>query len=301
MVQYGHVNHRPCFKHSWIIPFLPQILLRFSSRSCSLWCLLCQHPCNLLQIPWSFDSTPPPLCIKLCYWWLKHVFPSLYLLLNLPVILDLVLAPGIASFSASLSWPHGTEFFDSYLKLETFVTLSFCLSHDDPDFCRFFEDVPFDILEQLTDVDYHKSLIANRIWWEFRSWSGAAVFGVLGTAKISPHTVFKCIRADKFDALVSTAFLWVRLNYDYRQWINSHVARLSINWREQKSSGRTSLSLAQVVPRPFFVFSLAQSQWGGIVGFINLGAGKSRLYGIGNLMWRNSITISSELLTMRRL
>jgi len=125
----------------------------------------------------------------------------LYLLLNLPVILELVLAPGIASFSASLSWPHGTEFFDSYLKLETFVTLPFCLSHDDPDFCQFFEDVPFDILQQLADVDYHKSLIANRTWWEFRNWSGAAV---LGTAKISPHIVFKCIRADKFDVLVST-------------------------------------------------------------------------------------------------
>jgi len=50
--------------------------------------------CNLLQIPRSFDSTSPLLCIKLCYWWPKHVFPSLYLLLNLPVILELVLAPG---------------------------------------------------------------------------------------------------------------------------------------------------------------------------------------------------------------
>jgi len=179
------------------------------------------------------------------------------LLLNLPVILELVLAPGIASFSVSLSWPHGTEFFDSYLELETFVTLSFCLLHDDPDFCRFFEDVPFDTLQQLADIDYHRSLIANWIWWEFRNWSGAAV---LGTAKISPHTVFKCICADKFGVLVSTAFLWVRFNYDYRQWINSHVARLSIDWRKQKSSGRTSLSLAQVLPQPFFVFTLAQSQ-----------------------------------------
>ena len=67
IVQFGHVNHRPSFKRSWIIPFLPQFLLRFSSRSCSLWCLQCQHSCNLLQIPWSFDSTSPPLRIKLCY------------------------------------------------------------------------------------------------------------------------------------------------------------------------------------------------------------------------------------------
>ena len=50
MVQLGYVNHRPCFKYSWINPFLPQILLRLSSRSCPLWCLLRQHPCNLLTL-----------------------------------------------------------------------------------------------------------------------------------------------------------------------------------------------------------------------------------------------------------
>ena len=98
--------------------------------------------------------------------------------------------------------------------------------------------------------------------------------GVLGTAKISPHTVFKCIRAENFDTLVSTAFIWVHFNYNNKQWINSHVARSSIDWRSQKLLGRMSLYLAQVVPQPFFVFSLAHSQWGGIVGFIDMDAGE---------------------------
>ena len=36
------------------------------------------------------------------------------------------------------------------------------------------------------------------------------------------------------------------------------------------------------------------------MGCINLAMGKSRLYGIGNLIWRSGISISSELLTMQR-
>ena len=36
------------------------------------------------------------------------------------------------------------------------------------------------------------------------------------------------------------------------------------------------------------------------MGFINLGMRKSRSYGIGSLIWRSSISISSKLLTMQR-
>ena len=60
------------------------------------------------------------------------------------------------------------------------------------------------------------------------------------------------------------------------------------------------LSSVQAMSPPFFTFSPAKSQWGGIVGFINLGMGKSRWYGNGSLMRRSSITISSELLTMQQ-
>ena len=60
------------------------------------------------------------------------------------------------------------------------------------------------------------------------------------------------------------------------------------------------LSSVQAMSPPFFTLSPAKSQWGGIVGFINLGMGKSRWYGIGSLMRRSSITISSELLTMQQ-
>ena len=81
--------------------------------------------------------------------------------------------------------------------------------------------------------------------------------------------------------------------------LSTHTARLSIIWRRQRSSGHMFLSLDQAVPQRFFTLSHA-SRWGGIVGFTNSGMGKSRWYGIGSLMWRSSISISSELLTMQR-
>ena len=36
------------------------------------------------------------------------------------------------------------------------------------------------------------------------------------------------------------------------------------------------------------------------MGCINVGMGESQLYGIGNLIWRSGITISSQLLTIGR-
>ena len=53
------------------------------------------------------------------------------------------------------------------------------------------------------------------------------------------------------------------------------------------------LSLARVVLQPFFVFSPAEIQSKGAVGFIKLYVRKSRWYGIGNLIGRSSISTSS--------
>jgi len=155
-------------------------------------------------------------------------FLPLCLSLNLLVIPDLVSAPGIISSSTTLSWPHGTEFADSFLKLTTFSHLSFWLSSDHPDFC-FFEDVPFATLQRLADVDYRKFLITDRMMWEFSGSSDVFVFGIPATAQALPHTVFKCIRVEHFDELVPAAFLRVCFKYNYPQSIYSHMARLSIN------------------------------------------------------------------------
>ena len=135
---------------------------------------------------------------------------------NLIVITDLVSVPGI-SFSTTLSWPHGTEFADSYLKLMTFTDFSLWLSCDHPDFCYFFEDVPFAMLQRLADIDYRKSLIADRMSWELWDPPNGFVFGIWATAKTLSHTVFERIRTERIDELDPAAFLLVCFKYDYPQ------------------------------------------------------------------------------------
>ena len=137
--------------------------------------------------------------------------------LNLLVIPDLVSAPGIISSSTALSWPHGTEFVDSYLKLMTFSGLSLWLSYDGPYVCHSFEDVPFAMLQRLVDVDYRKSLIAVRMLLELRNLSNGFLFvlGISATAKTLSHTVFECIRTEYFDKLVPAAFILVCFKYNH--------------------------------------------------------------------------------------
>ena len=139
---------------------------------------------------------------------------SLASALNLLVIPDLESTSGS---STALSWPHGTEFTDSYLKLRAFSDLSLRLSCDEPDFCRFFEDIPFAILQRLADVDYRKSLIADRMLWELENSSNASVFGIRATAQTSSHTVFEYIYAKDFVELVPAEFLLVCFENDHLQ------------------------------------------------------------------------------------
>ena len=135
--------------------------------------------------------------------------------INLLVIPELVLGPGIVSSSDSLSWPQGTEFVDSYLKLRSFFGLSIFLSYDSLGFYQFIEDVPLDTLRQLTELDYRKALVANRMHFEFFGLNHRWVSGVPGIGKALSHTMFECIRDDKFDDLVPAEFLSVRFKYDY--------------------------------------------------------------------------------------
>jgi len=126
-----------------------------------------------------------------------------------------VSAPDIISSSTALSWPHGTEFADSYLKLRAFSDPSLWLSCDGPDFCRFFEDIPFALLQRLADVDYRKLLIAGRMVWELEDSSDALFFGIRATAQTSFHTAFECVCAKNFHKLDFAAFVQVCFNYDY--------------------------------------------------------------------------------------
>jgi len=128
-----------------------------------------------------------------------------------------VSAPGIISSSAALSWPHGTEFSDSYLKLAAFTFLSFLLSHDNLRFPYFFDDITFAILQRLADVDNRKSLIAMRMWWELHDPSHVLMFDIPATAHTLSHTVFWRVRTEAFDQLVSAVFLSVCIKYDHPQ------------------------------------------------------------------------------------
>ena len=136
--------------------------------------------------------------------------------LNSFVIPVLVSAPGIINSCTALSWPHGTEFVDSYLKSTTFIFLSSRLSCDDPDFRHFLEELPFALLQRLAEIDYRKSLIADRTWSESDS-SNPFVFGIPATARTLSHTTFECVRTKNFDELVPAAFIRVCFNYYYLQ------------------------------------------------------------------------------------
>ena len=137
--------------------------------------------------------------------------------INLLVIPELVLGPGAVTSSDSLFWPQGTEFVDSFFKLVSLSNLSWWLSHDNPDFYRFIEDVPLDTLRQLTELDYRKALVAGRMYFEIFGSDYCWVSGVPGIGKALSHTVFECIRPDKFDDLGPAEFLSVRFKYDYQQ------------------------------------------------------------------------------------
>jgi len=131
-------------------------------------------------------------------------------------------------------------------------------------------------LQSLAGIDYRKSLIADRMLWELSGSSSGAVFGISATAQTLSHTVFERIHPREFDTLVPAVLISVRFNYGYLEWINSPIVRCSINWRKKRSSGRMFLSLVRVLLQPFFVFSPAEIQLKGTVGFIKLDMEKSQ-------------------------
>jgi len=143
--------------------------------------------------------------------------------LDLLVIPELVLGPGIVSSSDSLSWPQGTEFVDSYLKLRSFFGLSIFLSYDSLGFYQFIEDVPLDTLRQLTEPDYRKTLVADKMYFKLLGSDYCLVWGIPGIAKRLSHTAFECIRAEKFDDLVLAEFFSVRFKYDYMTTSNELI------------------------------------------------------------------------------
>ena len=117
-------------------------------------------------------------------------FPALCLLLDLFVVSDLVLAPGVISSSSLLSWPQGTEFVDSFLRLFSFYWVLRRLSHDNWRFCHHIGDVPLGTLRQLATIDYCKSLAVERIVRDLYVEVKHSILDTPGIVKASSHTIF---------------------------------------------------------------------------------------------------------------
>ena len=83
-----------------------------------------------------------------------------------------------------------------------------------------------DTLRQLTELDYRKALVADRMHFEFFGLGYRWVLGVRGIAKMLSHTVFECINAENFDDLVPAEFLSVRFKYDYMTTSNELIHTL---------------------------------------------------------------------------
>jgi len=110
-----------------------------------------------------------------------------------------VLAPGIIGSSTALSWPHGTEFADSCLKLITFSAISLICA--DPNHYYLFEDVPLTILQQLAGLDYRKPLIAMGMVTRRDNPSSRDLFNFSASVQTLSHTRFEWIGTENFDEL----------------------------------------------------------------------------------------------------
>ena len=73
------------------------------------------------------------------------------------------------------------------------------------------------MLQRLADINYRKSLMADRTLWELWDSSDALVFGIGATAQTSSHTTFERIRTENFDKLVPAEFILVCFEFDYPQ------------------------------------------------------------------------------------
>jgi hypothetical protein len=120
------------------------------------------------------------------------------------------LAPGIESSSASLSWPQGNEFLDSYIKLQASWFLSHRLSHDGPDLGQFLEDIPDSSLHGLRWIDYRKSLTGDTMDEGPGILLYVDVLGLPGLRMVIDGASFRSLKADHFDDFNPPAFLRVR-------------------------------------------------------------------------------------------
>ncbi|KAF5359360.1 hypothetical protein D9756_003594 [Leucocoprinus leucothites] len=117
-----------------------------------------------------------------------HHYASTYVIQGL----KLISKPGMASSSASLSWPQGNEFVDSWIKMFTFFTILSSLSHDNPWFRPFSEGLPSRSLQKLAELDYHKDLLGYIMLIGIGVFQNSHIIGlrIAGTSRINEGSEF---------------------------------------------------------------------------------------------------------------
>ncbi|KAJ3562076.1 hypothetical protein NP233_g9802 [Leucocoprinus birnbaumii] len=124
---------------------------------------------------------------------------------------DLILGPNMPNSSTTLSWPQGSEFADSFLKFRIFLSLSYWLSHDGSELKKIIRNVPSSSIQQLSTLDYRKSLIGNHM--NHRMWAapgvllGVHVLELYGTSGLLPHTMYSALDSQYFSRFDPMVFL----------------------------------------------------------------------------------------------
>lgn len=118
----------------------------------------------------------------------------------------LVLQPGDPSSSVSLSWPHGTEFADSVIKLFAFHRTSHYFRDNALSLALFSDKLSPASVQKLSEFDYYKSLIADRMLNSSLRWRGNKRTGtVLRSSQVINGTGFGRLEGwdpNKFDPIL---------------------------------------------------------------------------------------------------
>ncbi|KAJ3567734.1 hypothetical protein NP233_g6169 [Leucocoprinus birnbaumii] len=137
--------------------------------------------------------------------------------------------------SSSLAWPQGWEPIDFFLKHETFLSLSYCLSHDYRPLYRSLEAVSSTLLPKLAQLDYRKSLVSRALQNGLpglRTDADATAHFRAGVCKFFGSSEFSCLEGDDYEELDFASF--------YKIINKLEAAGVARAWYPWLGSGRAS-------------------------------------------------------------
>ncbi|KAJ3569975.1 hypothetical protein NP233_g4709 [Leucocoprinus birnbaumii] len=157
-----------------------------------------------------------------------------------------------ANSSSSLSWPHGTEFVDSWLKLHIFnTTAAQLLSFGHSESFISLEDIPQNSLRKLVDLDYRMHLRTTLILYKHveLSYDNFVVCAsAKGLGRVIADSEFLCINSSSYHTFVLEKFLLLVdameqggiIRPHHTQLGSSRAAFLLHNLSRKKTTGKGS-------------------------------------------------------------